>query len=81
MLCAESQSACFCMVWLISVFSMSSFKYKSLTSYLKFNSYIPSKESSAQVDILVNSVLTRNGCITCYTSLFKEIVLQHLDAF
>ena len=29
----------------------------------------------------VNSVLTRNGCIKCYTLLFKEIILQHLDAF
>ena len=23
----------------------------------------------------------RNGCIKCYTSLFKEIILQHLGAF
>ena len=43
--------------------------------------YIPSKKSSAQVGVRVNSVLTRNGCIKCFISLFKEIILQHLDAF
>ena len=31
--------------------------------------------------VQVNSVLTRNGCIKCYISLFKEIILQQLDAF
>ena len=31
--------------------------------------------------VRVNSVLTRNGCINCLISLFKEIILQHLDAF
>ena len=31
--------------------------------------------------VRVNLVLTRNGCIKCYISLFKEIILQHLDAF
>ena len=41
----------------------------------------PAKKSSAQVCVGVNSVLTRNGCIQCYVSLFKEIILQHLDAF
>ena len=29
----------------------------------------------------MNSVLTRNDCIKCYISLFKEIILQELDAF
>ena len=45
--------------------------------------YIPSKKSSAQVGVRVNSVLIRNNCIKCYTciSLFKEIILQELDAF
>ena len=31
--------------------------------------------------VLVNSVLTRNDCIKCCISLFKEIILQELDAF
>ena len=31
--------------------------------------------------VRVNSVLTRNDCIKCYVSLFKEIVFQELDAF
>ena len=31
--------------------------------------------------VLVNSVLTRNGYIKYYISLFKEIILQQLDAF
>ena len=31
--------------------------------------------------VRVNSVLARNGCIKCFISLFKEIILQHLDAF
>ena len=43
--------------------------------------YIPSKKSSAQVGVQVNSVLTRNDCIECYISLFKEIILQQFDAF
>ena len=43
--------------------------------------YIPSKKSSAQADVWVNSVLTRNGYIKCYISLFKEIILQQCDAF
>ena len=42
---------------------------------------IPSKKSSAQVDVWVNSFLTRNGYIKCYISLFKEIILQQCDAF
>ena len=29
----------------------------------------------------VNYVLTRNDCIKCYISLFKEIILQQFDAF
>ena len=33
------------------------------------------------MDVQVNSVLTRNGCIKCYISLFKKIILQQLDAF
>ena len=37
--------------------------------------YIPSKKSSAQVGVRVNSVLTRIGCIKCYISLFEEINL------
>ena len=43
--------------------------------------YIPSKKSSAHVCVQVNSGLTRNGCIKCYISLFKEIILQQWDAF
>ena len=43
--------------------------------------YIPSTKSSAQVGVQVNSVLTRNGCIKCYISLFKEIIWQQLGAF
>ena len=39
------------------------------------------QKSSAQVGVQVNSVLTRNGCIKCYISLFKENILQQLDAF
>ena len=31
--------------------------------------------------VLVNSVLTRIDCIKRYILLFKEIVLQELDAF
>ena len=42
---------------------------------------IPSKKSSAQVGIWVSSVLTRNGYIKCYISLFREIILQQCDAF
>ena len=43
--------------------------------------YYTQQKSSAQVGVRVNSVFTRNGCIKCYISLFKEIILQHLDAF
>ena len=39
------------------------------------------QKSSAQVGVRVISVLTRNGCINCNISLFKEIILQQLDAF
>ena len=39
------------------------------------------QKSSAQVGVRVNSVLTRNDCIKCYISLFKEINLQQFDAF
>ena len=42
---------------------------------------IPSKQSSAQVGVLVNSVLNRNDFIKYYISLFKEIILQECDAF
>ena len=42
---------------------------------------IPSKKSSAQVGVWVNSVLTRNNYIKYYISLFKEIILQEFDAF
>ena len=42
---------------------------------------IPSKKSSAQVGGWVSSVLTRNGYIQCYISLFQEIILQQYDAF
>ena len=45
------------------------------------NQSIPSKKSSAQVRVGVNSVLTRNGCIKYYISLFQEIILQHLGVF
>ena len=36
---------------------------------------IPSQNSSAQVGVRVNSVLTRNDCIECYIALFEEIIL------
>ena len=39
------------------------------------------QKSSAQVGARVNSALTRNGCITYYLSLSKEIILQQWDAF
>ena len=39
------------------------------------------QKSSAQVGVRVNTVLTRNDCIKCYLSLFKEIIYQQLDAF
>ena len=42
--------------------------------------HIPSKKSSAQVGVWVNFVLTRNGYIKCYISLFKEIIWQQCDA-
>ena len=42
---------------------------------------IPSKKSSAQVGVWVNSVLTRNDFIKYYKSLFKEIILLEYDAF
>ena len=38
-------------------------------------------KSSAQVGVWVNSVLTRNGHIKCYISLFEEIILQQCEAF
>ena len=53
----------------------------SLTSELYWKEYIPSKKSSAQVGVWVNSVMTRNGCIKCYISLFIEIIFQQYDAF
>ena len=31
--------------------------------------------------VRVNSVFTRNDCIKCYIPLFKEIILQQLEAF
>ena len=43
--------------------------------------HIPSKKSSAQVGVQVNSVLTSNDYINCYILLFTEIILQQLDAF
>ena len=59
--------------------------WKSLgTSSFTFAQCIYSQQkSSAQVGVRVNSVLIRNNCIKCYTciSLFKEIILQELDAF
>ena len=42
---------------------------------------IPSKKSSAQAGVRVNSVLTRNDCIKCYILLFIEIILQQFHAF
>ena len=51
------------------------------SNFVTFNIYIPSKKSSAQVGVWVNSVLTRNGYIKCYKSLFREINLQECDAF
>ena len=56
------------------------FRRKSLIFYF-CSKHIPSKKSSAQVGVRVNSVLIRNNCIKCYISLFKEIILQELDAF
>ena len=53
----------------------------SLQSGKWINLNIPSKKSSAQVGVWVNSVLTRNGYSKCYISLFKEIILQQCDAF
>ena len=50
-------------------------------SILKTSADISSKKSSAHLGVRVNSVLTRNGCIKCYISLFKDIILQHLNAF
>ena len=47
----------------------------------QFHVYIPSKKSSAQVGVRMNSVLTRKNCIKCYISLFQGIILQELDAF
>ena len=47
----------------------------------KLNKGIPSKKTSAQVGVRVNTFLTRNDCIKCYLSLFKEIIYQQLDAF
>ena len=41
----------------------------------------PAKKKSAQVGVRVNSILTKNGCIKWYMSLFKEIILQQFDAF
>ena len=43
-------------------------------------SLYPAK-SSAQMGVRVHSVLTRNGCIKWFILLFKEIILQNLDAF
>ena len=42
--------------------------------------YTPQK-SSAQMGFNVNPVLARNRCISCYISLFTEIILQHFNAF
>ena len=39
------------------------------------------QKGSAQVCVWENSVLIRNGCIKWYISLFKEIILQQVDAF
>ena len=56
-----------------------------LCSSITFTVYViyiyPAKNSSAQVGVRVNSVLTRNDCIKCYISLFKEIIYQQLDGF
>ena len=59
---------------------MNAYKQCKVTFGLKYR-YIPSKKSSAQVGVQVNSVLTRNDCFKCYISLFKEINLKQLDAF
>ena len=56
-------------------------RYFVIILYRDYIACIPSKKSSAQVDVWVNSVLTRNGCIKCYIALFKGIILQQLDAF
>ena len=45
------------------------------------NSIFTQQKSSAKVDARVNVFLTRNGCIKCYITLFKESILQQLDAF
>ena len=54
-------------------------RVKIIKAYFEF--HIPSKKSSAQAGVRVNSVLTRNDCIKCYISLFKETILQQIDAF
>ena len=38
-------------------------------------------KNAAQVGVRLNSVLTRNDCIKCYISCFKEIIYQQLDVF
>ena len=48
---------------------------------LIFDILYTQKKRSAQVGVWVNSVLTRNGCIKCYISLFEEIIVQQLNAF
>ena len=40
-----------------------------------------SKKSFAHLGFSVNPALTRNSCIYCYVSLFREIILQQLDGF
>ena len=47
----------------------------------KLSYYIPNKKCSAQVGVRLNPVLTKNGCIKCYISLFEEIILQPFRAF
>ena len=38
-------------------------------------------QQNAQMGFRVNPVLARSNCISCYISLFTEIILQQLDAF
>ena len=69
--------------FIIAFFKSTPFIVPEIIPRLIINAWftIPSKKSSAQVGVWVNSVLIRNGYIKCYIFLFKEIILQQCDAF
>ena len=46
-----------------------------------YSHYIPGRKISARLGVLVNSILTWNGCIKRYISLIREIILQQFDEF